>query len=70
MPLPLYLQNEASIATQTPGLAPDVTSTEAFRLLKEDPEARLIVSCKLCEGAAGCAVLMIFSSWGNTPPAS
>ncbi len=49
MPLPLYLQNEAVIATRTPGYAQDVTSTEAFRLLKEDREARLIVSCQCPE---------------------
>lgn len=44
MPLPLYLQNEATVATQTPGLAKDFTATESFRLLKEDPEARLVLT--------------------------
>ncbi|VUC35805.1 unnamed protein product [Clonostachys rosea] len=43
LPLPLYLQNEASLAAQTPGLADDVTTTESFRLLKHDPEARLVL---------------------------
>lgn len=45
MPLPLYLQNEASISSQEPGFAESFTSTESFRLLKEDPEARLVLYC-------------------------
>lgn len=43
LPLPLYLQNEASLATQTPGFSKDFTQTESFRLLKEDPESRLVM---------------------------
>lgn len=46
MPLPLYLQHEATIATQQPGFAADFTSTESFRLLKKDPEARLVLYCE------------------------
>ncbi|KAL6413357.1 hypothetical protein AUP68_02866 [Ilyonectria robusta] len=43
LPLPLYLQNEASLATQAPGFSKDFTQTESFRLLKEDPESRLVL---------------------------
>ncbi|KEY68369.1 hypothetical protein S7711_01147 [Stachybotrys chartarum IBT 7711] len=43
MPLPLYLQNEAAVAAQTPGFSEDFTLTESFRLLKNDPEARLVI---------------------------
>lgn len=46
MPLPLYLQHEASVATQEIGFCNDFTQTESFRLLAGDPEARLIISCK------------------------
>lgn len=46
LPLPLYLQNEASLATQAPGFSKDFTQTESFRLLKEDPESRLVLYCK------------------------
>ncbi|KAF4967586.1 hypothetical protein FSARC_4883 [Fusarium sarcochroum] len=43
LPLPLYLQNEASIESQEPGLVEDFTKTESFRLLREDPESRLVL---------------------------
>lgn len=46
MPLPLYLQHEAAVATQKIGLCNNFTQTESFRLLANDPEARLIISCK------------------------
>lgn len=52
LPLPLYLQNEASLAARVPGFADDVTTTESFRLLKHDPEARLVLYCKRCRSAA------------------
>ncbi|KAM5355209.1 hypothetical protein ACJ41O_001855 [Fusarium nematophilum] len=43
LPLPLYLQNEASVESQTPGFSEDFTKTESFRLLKKDPESRLVL---------------------------
>ncbi|PHH77365.1 hypothetical protein CDD80_693 [Ophiocordyceps camponoti-rufipedis] len=42
-PLPLYLKNEVRLTAQPSGLAPNFTATESFRLLREDPEARLIL---------------------------
>ncbi|KAL3590421.1 hypothetical protein FPOAC2_12612 [Fusarium poae] len=43
LPLPLYLKNEAIIESQEPGFSADFTKTESFRLLKEDPESRLVL---------------------------
>ncbi|KAF4988588.1 hypothetical protein FGRMN_9708 [Fusarium graminum] len=43
LPLPLYLKNEATIEAQEPGFSEDFTKTESFRLLKEDPESRLVL---------------------------
>jgi len=43
LPLPLYLKNESTVSVQKHGLAEDFTSTESFRLLKDDPEARLVL---------------------------
>lgn len=67
MPLPLYLQNEATVSTQTPGYSEDFTSTESFRLLKEDPEARVVLYCKLSFsksiGFEEIDVLISSSSW-------
>lgn len=48
LPLPLYLQNEASIADQPSGFSNDFIKTESFRLLKEDPESRLVLYCMSC----------------------
>lgn len=48
-PLPLYLKNEARLTSQALGHSPDFAKTESFRLLKEDPEARLILYCKSIE---------------------
>ncbi|CAM1504683.1 Fc.00g022740.m01.CDS01 [Cosmosporella sp. VM-42] len=43
LPLPLYLKNEAALAAQDTGFCQDFLKTESFRLLKEDPESRLIL---------------------------
>ncbi|KAH7313511.1 Alpha/Beta hydrolase protein [Stachybotrys elegans] len=43
LPLPLYLKNEALLSTQAIGFSNDFTATESFRLLKDDPEARLVI---------------------------
>ncbi|PFH58108.1 hypothetical protein XA68_14133 [Ophiocordyceps unilateralis] len=42
-PLPLYLKNEVRLTAQPSGLSPNFTNTESFRLLREDPNARLIL---------------------------
>ena len=47
LPLPLYLKNEAALAAQESGFSQDFPQTESFRLLKEDPETRLVLYCEL-----------------------
>lgn len=45
--MPLYAKHEESISSsREPGLCKDVKKTESFRLLKEDPNAKVIISCK------------------------
>lgn len=47
LPLPLYAKHEESVSSsREPGLCKDVMKTESFRLLKEDPNAKVIVFCK------------------------
>ncbi|KAK8064490.1 hypothetical protein PG994_007128 [Apiospora phragmitis] len=43
LPLRAYLKNEDKLQAQPAGFAEDVTSTESFRMLREDPDARLVV---------------------------
>lgn len=43
-PLPLYLQHEDQLSSQPPGVASDITSSETFKLLKQDPEAKVIIT--------------------------
>lgn len=46
LPIAVYSQHEESLS-EAPRISRDkYTSSEAFRLLKEDPDARLILSCK------------------------
>ena len=47
LPLRLYAKHEESISSsREPGLCKDVKQTESFRLLKEDPNAKVIIFCK------------------------
>ena len=46
LPLPLYARHEETLAAQSTGVSADITKTENFKLLRDDPEARLIISCK------------------------
>ncbi|KAK7913952.1 hypothetical protein PG985_011655 [Apiospora marii] len=41
LPLQAYLGNEDKLQAQPAGFAEDVTATESFRMLREDPDARL-----------------------------
>jgi abhydrolase domain-containing protein 12 len=44
MPLPLYLQHESTLSIQEPASSSkNFTTTDSFRLLKEDPDARLVL---------------------------
>ncbi|KAK8103474.1 uncharacterized protein PG998_010507 [Apiospora kogelbergensis] len=43
LPLQAYLRNEDRLQAQPAGFAQDVTTTESFKMLREDPDARLVV---------------------------
>lgn len=45
LPLPLYLQHEKRLLEQAEGYCDDITASESFRLLKADPEAKVILYC-------------------------
>lgn len=47
LPLSIYAQHESKLSSQATGLSSDITTTENFRLLRDDPNAKLIISCKL-----------------------
>ncbi|KAJ4292873.1 hypothetical protein N0V88_005531 [Collariella sp. IMI 366227] len=44
LPLPLYAQHEEKLSSQPTGLVSDITATENFRLLRDDPNAKLIIT--------------------------
>ena len=50
LPLQLYLKNEAELQHESPGIAEDITKTLGFRLLKQNPNTKLVV---YFHGAAG-----------------
>ena len=50
LPVELYRQHEAALLAEPSGFASDVTSRFAFKLLRDDPDARLIIHM---HGAAG-----------------
>lgn len=43
LPIGLYLRNEAQLTNESPGLTSDITSTVGFSLLRDDPDARLVL---------------------------
>ncbi len=45
LPLPLYAQHEDSLIKQPSGLCNDITQTENFKLLRQDPNSRLVIYC-------------------------
>ena len=50
LPVELYRQHEAALLAEPSGFATDITSRFAFKLLRDDPDARLIIHM---HGAAG-----------------
>lgn len=46
LPLPLYAQHEAALSSQPTGFSHDITATLNFRLLRDDPTSKLIISCE------------------------
>ncbi|OTB02928.1 hypothetical protein M426DRAFT_322173 [Hypoxylon sp. CI-4A] len=43
LPLPTYLKHENELQGQRQGFSDDITKTESFKLLKDDPNARLVI---------------------------
>ncbi|KAI0007754.1 alpha/beta-hydrolase [Xylariaceae sp. FL0662B] len=43
LPLPAYLRHEDKLQIQPAGFSHDITKTESFKVLRDDPEARLVV---------------------------
>ncbi|KAI0169427.1 alpha/beta-hydrolase [Hypoxylon sp. FL1284] len=43
LPLPTYLGHEDELQAQKPGFSDDVAKTVSFKLLRDDPEARLVI---------------------------
>ena len=50
LPIELYRKNEAALLADPSGYSPDITTRRSFELLRDDPEARLIIHM---HGAAG-----------------
>ena len=50
LPLQLYLKYEAELQGESPGIAKDITKTLGFRLLKQNPNTKLVI---YFHGAAG-----------------
>lgn len=46
LPVILYFRNERNLVLEPSGVANNATTSKAFRLLKEDPESRLVISCR------------------------
>ncbi|KAK3317818.1 Alpha/Beta hydrolase protein [Cercophora scortea] len=44
LPLPLYAQHEDTLAAQPSGFCGDITQTENFKLLRDDPTSHLIIT--------------------------
>jgi hypothetical protein len=47
LPLRSVLKHEEKLQAASAGFSDDITATESFRILKDDPDARLVISCKL-----------------------
>ena len=56
LPLGVYQRHQTDVEAETPGLVSDFTSRHAFQLLKQDPEARVVI---YLHGTAGC----VASGW-------
>jgi len=46
MPLGLYAKHESELLQRPSGIAEDITKTKGFRLLRNDPDSRLIINCE------------------------
>ena len=46
LPLKTYAANEASLAAEPSGFCEDFSSSPSFKILRQTPNAKLIISCK------------------------
>lgn len=53
LPIGLYRQHEAALIVEPSGVAGDITSSLAFKLLRDDPDARLIIHMHGAGGTVG-----------------
>ena len=53
LPIELYRQHESTLIAEPSGFAGDITSRFAFKLLRDDPEARLIIHMHGAGGTVG-----------------
>ena len=53
LPIELYRRHESALIAESSGFAEDVTSRFAFKLLRDDPEARLIIHMHGAGGTVG-----------------
>lgn len=53
LPIELYRKHEEVLLAEPTGLISDITSTYAFRLLRDDPEARLVIHMHGAGGTVG-----------------
>ncbi|PWY87373.1 abhydrolase domain-containing protein [Aspergillus heteromorphus CBS 117.55] len=53
LPVELYRQHESALVAEPPGLVSDITARLAFRLLRDDPDARLVLHLHGAGGTVG-----------------
>lgn len=53
LPVELYRKHEQELLAEPSGLVPDITSSLAFKLLRNDPEARLVIHMHGAGGTVG-----------------
>lgn len=53
LPVDLYQKHEAKLASEESGLVPDIQSRHAFKLLRDDPNARLVIHMHGAGGTVG-----------------
>lgn len=46
LPLPLYSQHESDLSAPSSGFNPHIESSLNFKLLRDDPDARLVLYCE------------------------
>lgn len=70
LPLSAYTQYEDTLAKSSRAPLDQYTSSEAFKLLKDDPDARLILSCRLTPAATFAIMPMRLEKLTKTLPPS